>query len=661
MREQRGGRGSSKLPNGPLRSRGFRNTRVGKMVTIRKVKIAIGVVAVVLVCLAGVGFKLYRDKLYVGPPDYPPIYKVEWLEQGWSPQQREWFHHTDQGTQTLNIPYEWFLALEQPRISLLGNVGRLSDPAYLDRFGFIPGATKGGENQLSIGFARGGPMGMADGAPWLNPRTNEPLTTIGFTCAACHTGRLTYRQTTLLIDGGPALTNLGMFRQALGISVLFTKLIPGRFDRFAKNVLGDDADDEARARLRDQLNAVWDQFNIVRKLDKEVADASVDEGYGRLDAMNRIGNQVFALDLGKEGREKNYVATSSPVNFPHIWNTSWFDWVQYNASIEQPMVRNAGESLGVSAPVNLTDAKRGLFTSHVQIEKIDGMEKQIAGKQPNETNGFTGLNAPKWPENILGPIDPTLAASGATLYDNLCKGCHLPPVGTPEFWRSEHWLPANKFGQRFLRLNLVPITKIGTDPALAEGMAKRKVWTPADLKISTNEFGGALGEVVEKTVNRWYDSQTPPTPAAKREEMNGYRANGIRAPLAYKARPLNGVWATPPFLHNGSVPNTYALLSPASDRPKLFYLGRREFDPVCMGYQIAATAAPPDKLDLRCLGDKTDLEAGELEGGFKLDTTIRGNHNTGHEFNDGEQKSGVIGRKLSPQERRSLIEFLKTQ
>lgn len=115
------------------------------MVTIRKVKIAIGVVAVVLVCLAGVGFKLYRDKLYVGPPDYPPIYKVEWLEQGWSPQQREWFHHTDQGTQTLNIPYEWFLALEQPRISLLGNVGRLSDPAYLDRFGFIPGATKGGE------------------------------------------------------------------------------------------------------------------------------------------------------------------------------------------------------------------------------------------------------------------------------------------------------------------------------------------------------------------------------------------------------------------------------------------------------------------------------------------------------------------------------------
>ena len=201
----------------------------------------------------------------------------------------------------------------------------------------------------------------------------------------------------------------------------------------------------------------------MRKLDKKVADASVDEGYGRLDALNRIGNQVFALDLGKEGREKNYAATSAPVNFPHIWNTSWFDWVQYNASIQQPMVRNAGEALGVSAPVNLTDPKRGLFTSGVQVEKIHGMEKQLAGEQPDEESGFSGLGAPAWPENILGPIDRTLAAKGAGLYDSLCKGCHLPPVDTAEFWQSQNWQAPNKFGQRFLHVNVIPITKIGTD------------------------------------------------------------------------------------------------------------------------------------------------------------------------------------------------------
>jgi hypothetical protein len=49
----------------------------------------------------------------------------------------------------------------------------------------------------------------------------------------------------------------------------------------------------------------------------------------------------------------------------------------------------------------------------------------------------------------------------------------------------------------------------------------------------------------------------------------------------------------------------------------------------------------------------------ELSGGFKFDTAIRGNQNTGHEFNDDGKKSGVIGRGLSPDERRALVEYLK--
>ena len=85
----------------------------------------------------------------------------------------------------------------------------------------------------------------------------------------------------------------------------------------------------------------------------------------------------------------------------------------------------------------------------------------------------------------------------------------MPPVGKAEFWQSESWLPANKFGQRLLHVKVIPISKIGTDPAQAEDMAKRKVWVPADLEISTNDFGGALGELVEKTVNRWFDSPDP--------------------------------------------------------------------------------------------------------------------------------------------------------
>ncbi len=114
--------------------------------------------------------------------------------------------------------------------------------------------------------------------------------------------------------------------------------------------------------------------------------------------------------------------------------------------------------------------------------------------------------------------------------------------------------------------------------------------------------------------------------------------NEIQGELDYKVRPLNGVWATPPYLHNGSVPTVYALLSPVEERPKKFYLGNREYDPVNLGYKY----------------DK-------LTNGFEFDTSIRGNWNTGHEFADKPPKTkGVIGKKLAPDERKAIIEYLKT-
>ena len=118
-----------------------------------------------------------------------------------------------------------------------------------------------------------------------------------------------------------------------------------------------------------------------------------------------------------------------------------------------------------------------------------------------------------------------------------------------------------------------------------------------------------MGEVVVKTVNTIYDQKTPPTPPADRQRINGYMPNELRGELAYKVRPLNGIWATPPYLHNASVPNVFALLSPVEERPKKFWLGNREYDPVNLGY-------------------KTDY----LANGFEFDTSIRGNSNSGHEF-----------------------------
>ena len=623
-----------------------------------KVLAGIGALAALLIVGGAVGYSIFRDKLTVAVPDYPPVRRAVWLDQGWTAEQREPFHHRDQGTQTFNIPYEWFVALEQPRLSLFGDVGRLSDPAYLDRYGFIPGATRGGENQLGIGFARGKQMREPNGKIWINPQTKEEMFGIGFTCAACHTGRFTYRKTTVLIDGGPALVDLGKFRQALGISVLFTRLVPGRFDGFARNVLGEEASDEAKATLRQQLDNVWERFNQIRKLDKQVADRSIEEGFGRLDALNRIGNQIFSVDLRQP---ENYAPTTAPVSFPHIWNAAWFDWVQYNGSIEQPMVRNAGEALGVSAYLNLSGPQPVLFEFGVQVDELFEIEKQLAGATPSEEHGFTGLRSPRWPEQLLGLIDTKRAARGAELYEELCRGCHLAPVGSVEFWRSKNWLPPNEYGKSVLHVNLIPIAMVGTDPAQAADMIARKVTTPPELGLETDSFGFALGRLVEKTVTRWYDTQTPPVPEDRQAEMNGFSKNGIQAPMKYKARPLNGIWATAPFLHNGSVPNIYALLSPVEQRPKVFYVGRREFDPVCLGYQLVAIPPPESQLDLRCLGNKTKPESGEFFGAFKFETQARGNHNTGHEFKGDGKGDGIVGRALSPEERLALIEFLKQQ
>ncbi len=97
--------------------------------------------------------------------------------------------------------------------------------------------------------------------------------------------------------------------------------------------------------------------------------------------------------------------------------------------------------------------------------------------------------------------------------------------------------------------------------------------------------------------------------------------------LKYKAAPLAGIWATAPYLHNGSVPNLYELLLPSEERSKTFFVGNREFDPVKVGFQTTAS-------------DDVTL----------LDTSLRGNTNTGHDT------YGVF----TEEERWQLVEYLKS-
>jgi hypothetical protein len=643
--------------------------------TMRWAMAGIGALAV-----AGVAFFAVKvlPLLHVSLPEYPAVEKQVWASQNWPAGAREWYHHANQGGQfppMINVPYEWFISLEQPIVSL-GAAGLLADQRYLDRFGYIPSTTESGaydwrrcaepetgtgyesgkdllawRHRLPVGFTCSDrvadPMLHPDGKPWRNPATGRTMSAIGLTCAACHTGRFTYNKTEVLIDGGSAMTDVVKLNTAIALSLVFTKYDRFRFNRFALRLLGPDANDDSRAALREQLDAVAGRVRTLHELDQSVASRGVEEGFGRLDALNRIGNQVFSIDLGKP---ENYAGSSAPVHYPRIWDSAWFDWAQYNGSIGQPMVRNAGEALGTGAPIALAGSPPGStaltappFTSTLQVGTLFRMEQMLAGKPPNEKDGFTGLRAPKWPADILGPLDQTLVERGARLYDDICAHCHMAPTRSAAFWNTpKHWTEANAAGERYLKVNLIPVEEVGTDRSHVDDLAARKVDIPPELNITSNSFAKALSEVVANAVNRWYDNQNPPVPEAKRQEMNGYRKNEVWAPLAYKARPLDGVWATPPYLHNGSVPTIDALLGPVADRPKEFWLGHREYDPVRLGYRF----------------DK-------LSGAFEYDTSKRGNHNTGHEFDDaykagGPNRTGLIGPKLGPDDRKALIEFLKS-
>jgi hypothetical protein len=301
------------------------------------------------------------------------------------------------------------------------------------------------------------------------------------------------------------------------------------------------------------------------------------------------------------------------------------------------MTRNAGEALGLGAYLNLTGGNDDRYTSSVQTKTVSEIEQLIAGKPPDVHSGFQGLNSPKWPSDILPQINTDLAAKGAILYKDRCEPCQMAPVTDPAFWASDRWTPLNSAGERYLDLEMVDISHVGTDPTQAEAMINRRIIIHNNFGITSDQFGLALGQVVENTVNHWYNSQQPPVSEDLRQRMNGNRPNGVQALLKYKVRPLNGIWATPPYLHNGSVPNLYALLSPVEERPKKFYLGSREYDPANVGYRTE-----------------------KIPGAFEFDTTKRGNSNSGHEFADRPNTPGVIGRWLSPDDRRALIEYLKT-
>ena len=101
------------------------------------------------------------------PSTLPPATKIDkayWLTQNWTERDRYWFHHTTQGTATFPVPYDWFVALERPELSLSSSPGLLKEEDYLRRFGFIPSPSSEElkRNGAMFGYHGDGSLGTGD-------------------------------------------------------------------------------------------------------------------------------------------------------------------------------------------------------------------------------------------------------------------------------------------------------------------------------------------------------------------------------------------------------------------------------------------------------------------------------------------------------------------
>lgn len=523
--------------------------------------------------------------------------EITWAEQGWSAEERDYWHQLNAGQEF--APLNWVRALQAPDTNL-----SLLDPAYLRGLGFLDKPiTKNNPEGLPVGFS-------------INPEKENGRVMLGLTCASCHTGQLNYQGKAFRIDGASAGFNIYKFFTDYGVALSRTLQDSLVWKDFATKVLAKEPGNEAQ--LKKEVGEVMALAAWEMEAYAKLGTPSVDAGHGRMDPFNRIGNEVFGLGLGEQA---NYHAANAPVGVPYLWDVARLNWVHYNASFSKPIARNILQVLGNGGKTYFLDEQGNVKTgpekwaSNFNIERLFEMEK-----------GFAALKAPKWPSAMLGEIDLKKAADGKALFMQNCAKCHAPRIVAGSDPANPKWEVA-----------AVPLHVIGTDSSEAATFVNRRYNASKLLGPGATSIDGATGlQLLTEEMEKYAYKQLGYTDEQIQKINGDGKYEVVRAKGVYKARPLDGIWSTPPFLHNGSVPNIYELLSPPAERSTTFWLGTFEYDPAKLGYVSQ-----------------------QAHKSFLFDTRLPGNANTGHAFTDDAATKGKIGRALTPDERMAIIEYLK--
>lgn len=579
------------------------------------------------------------------------------LDQGWNDTTLSNWHDLSQGSRIL--PLSWALALEES-----ASEERFMNDKTISAYGYMPyqPSYNGKRFTLPMGFvlddSHDSKLSFTKLRWFFGQGTQEPW--VGMNCSACHTAQINFEGQNLVINGGPTNADFQNFFKALRAALTTTASDPEKFERFAKNVLEDDLSDGNRQRLKkslESLNAFYAQNESLNATDLQY-------GPGRLDAVGHIFNKISQVTQAKPPTPN---PSDAPVSYPFLWNTPQHDFLQWNGMVSKTEIhsiipggdgldigglgRNAGEAIGVYADIQMVkeNTDKPGFVSSVNVKNLEVLEHSLYSLKP-----------PRWPGSL--PEDLT---SGAKLFTDNCAGCHAPLARTdltkPIKAVMIHISANDKFNAQSPK-----DSTIGTDPWMACNAYQFKAdagvlagYLKADKTkepIQSNEpLYNMLGVTVLETLLGkgrdvaelvfdgllGIDPKPQKVPGLRDNAMfssvdekalrliNCYRDSQKVALLAYKARPLTGIWATAPYLHNGSVPTLNDLLLPPHQRPSSFYTGTNEFDNQKVGFKT----------------EKSD------KNWFLFNTKLVGNSNAGHDYGVGS---------LSDIQRSQLLDYLKS-
>lgn len=600
----------------------------------------------------------------------------------WSPELRDAFRFTSQGARL--VPYKWLLALEQAN-----STEAYADPQNLKRLGFNTAPTSKGAKlpqKTESGLVRGAmdlnpdrlPIGLVkDQKSGIGSQFDEEWA--GLTCAACHTSTVNFGGKEFLVDGGAALLDVQSMENELLASVERTIFDGKKFERFAKIVGGD----------KEILENNLKQFrkDLSGRISRNATELRA--GPGRVDAFAALVNAGVCKVLPLTENCRN---ADAPSTYPSVWGIGDLDWVQANSLSHGTLSRNVGEVLGVYAhtaiecPHPITGEMVALNTETVNAvtgELLDDEGNVLVDKDGKDLSKVSldqckikssidienlvlleqwlkELDAPKWEETPLPPIDWKLAAVGEGLYrttgNDGCVDCHSLPDATGQYEINDKIVnPQRKFVATVNVPLCVPnedntalvtaATKepcpdggIGTDPGLVLGFltrtSKTGMFAPLLGGKEVVHAAGILKIVQTMIIKPALEAMTP----EQRAEATDYRGDeGAQKSLlqGYKARQLAGIAFSAPYLHNNAIPNMDLLLTEPDKRGGNFYIGSTEYDPVNMGYVSTASSDPKV---------------------MEYDVSLSGNRNTGHAY--GPASATYEGERAS--DRKAIIEYLKT-